>query len=362
MFSDFEKFDPQGAQIAVDYVNNNGGLTINGQKYNVELYVLDGKATTEGVTAAANAMVYDKNIKFVCGEAVTPLAIAVDTVTEQAGAIFSARFSNSSPHELGTNMPLKFIGGNDYFSGMRASLTYLHSKYPDIKNFAFEAIDDGTLKTATPQINKFAGALNLQMLGDVVGFDFSVQDMTPIIQKVMALNPQAIMTGAMTLTATGLSIKGFRAMGFKGPLFGVIFGAADQMMSIVGKEGMEGMFLPGFPTDLPQLGNFPQVTKDMIKIGNDKYGNFNMTQLQGANGAYSMLMAIKAAQSLDPKVVAKKWESMTNIDTTLGPGLMGGLQTYGVNHVTYSATPMQQVINGKITLVDFIPVEKCTMP
>jgi len=362
MFSDFEKFDPQGAQIAVDYVNQNGGLTIKGQKYNVELYVLDGKATSEGVTAAANAMVYDKGIKFICGEAVTPLAIAVDTVTEQGGAIFSARFSNSSPHELGTNMPLKFIGGNDYFSGMRASLTYLHKKYPDIKDFAFEAIDDGTLKTATPVINKFAGDLGLHMDGDVVGFDFSVQDMTPIIQKVMALNPSAIMTGAMTLTATGLSIKGFRSMGFKGPIFGIIFGAADQMMEIVGKEGMEGMFLPGFPSDLAQIKDFPQVTKDMVAIGAKSYGSFNMTHLQGANGAYSMLMAIQAAQSLDPKEVAKYWENMTKIQTTLGPGLMGGLKTFGVNHVCYSATPMQQVINGKITLVDFIPVEQCTMP
>jgi len=362
MFSDFEKFDPQGAQIAVDYVNKHGGLTINGQKYNVELYVLDGKATSEGVTAAANAMVYDKGIKFICGEAVTPLAIAVDTVTEQGGAIFSARFSNSSPHELGPNMPLKFIGGNDYFSGMRASLTYLHKKYPNIKNFAFEAIDDGTLKTATPQINKFAGELGLQMIGDVVGFDFSVQDMTPIVQKVMALNPEAIMTGAMTLTSTGLSIKGFRAMGFKGPIFGVIFGAADQMMEIVGKEGMEGMFLPGFPVDMEQIKDFPEVTKELVKIGNEKYGVFNMTHLQGANGAFSMLMAIQAAQSLDPKLVAKKWETMTNINTPLGPGLMGGLKTYGVNHVTYSATPMQEIINGKITLVGFIPVEQCTMP
>jgi len=362
MFSDFEKYDPQGAQLAVDYVNSKGGLTINGQKYNVELYVLDGKANPEGVIAAANAMVYDKGIKFVCGEAVTPLAIALDSVTEAAGAIFSARFTNSSPNELGPKFPLKFIGGNCYFSGMRASLSYLHKKYPLVKTFAFEAIDDGTLKTATPVINKFAGQYGLQMTGDVVGFDFSVQDMTPIVQKVLAMNPDAIMTGAMTLTSTGLSIKGFRDLGFKGPLFGVIFGAADQMMSIVGKDRIEGMFLPGFPADPTKIGSFPQVTQDLVQMAIKKYGNFNMTHLQGCNGAFSMLMAIQAAQSLDPKVVAAKWETMTNIDTPLGPGKMGGKQTYGVNHVTYSATPMQQIINGQITLVDMISVDDSLMP
>jgi branched-chain amino acid transport system substrate-binding protein len=362
MFSDFEKFDPQGAQIAVDYVNSQGGLTINGQKYNVELFVLDGKASSEGVTQAANAMVYDKNIMFICGEGVTPLAIAVDTVTEQAGAIFSARFSNSSPNEMGPKFPLKFVGGNCYFSCMKAALSYLHKSHPEIKNFAFEAIDDGTLKTATPVINKFAGEAGLQMLGDVVGFDFSVQDMTPIVQKVMALNPDAVMMGAMTQTCQALSIKQLRALGYKGPLFACTPENMNEAVEVVGKDAFDGFFAIGFPGDPAAITSLPQVTQDMVKIGIKKYSQFNMTQWQGANGAYSMLMAIKAAQSLDPKVVAKKWETLTTIETTLGPGTMGGLKTYGANHNVYHPTPIQAYISGETKLMGVIPLEDSVIP
>ena len=159
--------------------------------------------------------------------------------------------------------------------------------------------------------------------GGVIGFTFDLTDMTPIAQKVVALNPDAVMTGAMTLTSTGLLIKGLRALGYTGTIFGCIPGAVDQMMSMTGPDAIEGMFLPGFPGD-PTVPGLPQNAVDLIKLGIAKYGFFNMTHFQGANGAYSMLMAIQAAQSLDPKVVAAKWETMTSIDTPYGPGMMGG--------------------------------------
>jgi branched-chain amino acid transport system substrate-binding protein len=362
MFSDFEKWDPQGAQLAADLINSHGGITINGQKYTIDVYVLDGKATTDGCAAAANAMIFDKGIKFICGEGVTPLALAVDTVTEQNGAIFSARFNNSSPNELGPKFPLKFVGGNCYLSGMKAALTYLHKTQPNVKTFAFAAIDDGTLATVTPIIKDFAGSLGLTLAGgSVVGFTFDVADLTPIAQKVVALKPDAVMAGAMRITDEGLFLKGIRALGFNGTVFGCIPGAADEMIGIVGADAMEGEFLPGFPSD-PNLTNLPQNAKELIKLGIARYGSFNMTHFQGANGLYSMVMAIQAAQSLDPKVVAAKWETMTNIDTPFGPGLMGGLKTYGVNHNVYSATPIQTVHNGQISLAMVVSVEESVMP
>ena len=124
---------------------------------------------------------------------------------------------------------------------------------------------------------------------------------------------------------------------------------------------MEGYFLPGFPGD-PTLTSLPQNAVDLIKLGIAKYGKFNMTRFQGANGLYSMVMAIQAAQSLDPKVVAAKWETMTSIDTPYGPGTMGGLQTYGVNHNVYSATAIQGIHNGVISLVATIPLDQSAMP
>lgn len=74
------------------------------------------------------------------------------------------------------------------------------------------------------------------------------------------------------------------------------------------------------------------------------------------------MQAIKAANSLDPKTVAAKWEKMDSIDTIFGAGRMGGQQTYGVNHNVYFKTPISIIKNGKTTFAEWISLDKSRMP
>jgi ABC-type branched-subunit amino acid transport system substrate-binding protein len=200
------------------------------------------------------------------------------------------------------------------------------------------------------------------MAGDgVISFTFDLTDMTPICPKIFALNPDAVCLGAMTFTSQTMMVKGMRALGYTKPIFGCTPGNMDEMLAVVGPDAIEGWFCPGFPGD-PTLTSLPQNAQDLIKLGIAKYGEFNMTQYQGADGLYSMVMAIQAAQSLDPKVVASTWETMTTIDTPYGPGTMGGLKTYGANHNVYSATPIQAMHNGQTSFAATIPLNQSTMP
>ncbi len=47
-------------QEVAKMINDKGGITIDNQKYLVELVIEDGKSTFDGVAAAANRLVYDK--------------------------------------------------------------------------------------------------------------------------------------------------------------------------------------------------------------------------------------------------------------------------------------------------------------
>jgi hypothetical protein len=62
-----------------------------------------------------------------------------------------------------------------------------------------------------------------------------------------------------------------------------------------------------------------------------------------------MVQAIQNAQSLDPKVVAAAWAKMDSIDTVIGPGKMGGLETYGINHSVYAQLPILRVENNVLS-------------
>jgi hypothetical protein len=53
---------------------------------------------------------------------------------------------------------------------------------------------------------------------------------------------------------------------------------------------------------------------------------------------------------------------MDKIDTIFGPGKMGGLQTYGVNHNVYYKTPISVIKNGKVEFGTWISLDQSRMP
>ena len=69
MFAGHDILDLNETQAVAEMINARGGITVNGEKYQVEITAEDGKSTLDGVTAAANRLVFDKGIKLVLGPA-----------------------------------------------------------------------------------------------------------------------------------------------------------------------------------------------------------------------------------------------------------------------------------------------------
>ena len=63
----FDTIEERYLKAAAKMVNEKGGVTVQGQKYNIELVGEDGKSTMDGVTAAATKLAYDHKVKFVIG-------------------------------------------------------------------------------------------------------------------------------------------------------------------------------------------------------------------------------------------------------------------------------------------------------
>ena len=81
----------------------------------------------------------------------------------------------------------------------------------------------------------------------------------------------------------------------------------------------------------------------------------NFEQIHGFNALYTLVKAIEAAQSLDPKVVAETWGKMKTITTSFGEAKMGGLKTYGLNHNVYFIKPIMRLEKGELLFGDWIP-------
>ena len=90
------------AQIAVDMVNENGGVIVGGQNYNLKLVVEDGQSTLDGTTAAANKLIFNDNVKIIIG----PDAYfnsAVSGLCEQNKILHIAGYCTMQPGEMERN-------------------------------------------------------------------------------------------------------------------------------------------------------------------------------------------------------------------------------------------------------------------
>jgi branched-chain amino acid transport system substrate-binding protein len=361
MFGDIFKYVPQGEQLAKEYINNKGGITVNGQKYVLDIITLDGKDSPDGATAAANELVYDKKVKFIAGTGPAFMVPAIDAVAEPNGVLYTAVYQNGQKVEMGPKYPLKFVGSNCSFSGQLASMNYLKQKFPNVKTIAFILINDGQIADNDPVVRATATKLGLSIVGDTVGFTPDTQDFTPIAQKAVGLNTDAIMIGNAISPWFGLSIKAIRGLGYTKPIFSCCDAIVLPDVAAIAGPDAEGFFGLSLPSD-PNVPNLPQIAKDVTKMATDKGWTMNSMHVQGFSAVYSLVQAIENAKSLDPKTVASKWESMDKIDTIFGQGKMGGKQTYGVNHNVYYQTPVSVVKNGKVEFGGWISLDQSYIP
>lgn len=351
--SDNLKLAAGGSYLAKTYINNRGGITIDGQKYMVDITLEDNKGTADGASSAANKLINQDGIKFVTGSGPPPLTAAIGAVAEPAGVLYTSIYNNGTKDELNPSKKFTFVANSDSFAGQISAMTYLKKLHPEVKTIAYILIDDGQIKDNTPQVNASAQALGLQIKGDIIGFAPDTVDFTPIAQKAVQRGADAIMLGNGPTDYMGQILKQARTMGYTKPIFECSMTPPQDIIKIAGPDASTNFFGHGITADVVVPGELP-ITKEVIDMSKKEFGEFDFMKAQGFNAIYTTVQAIQKAQSLDPKLVAATWEKMDTIDTLWGPGKMGGLKTYGINHSVYfDKIPIIRVEKNEISWGDW---------
>lgn len=182
----------EGAQVAEEWLNEQGGITINGQKYLIKVTAEDMKGTADGAVAAANKLIYDYKVKFIVGSVVPYMLVAGGTVTEPAKVLRTVLYNCATPAEYGPDTPYTFMGNDGTVEGNIAVLTYLTETYPEVKTTVIVIPDDGSIPYLGPIIKGVAEARGLTVLGDVVGWSHDTVEFTPIMTKALAPKPDTL--------------------------------------------------------------------------------------------------------------------------------------------------------------------------
>jgi branched-chain amino acid transport system substrate-binding protein len=354
MFSVREIPDYNEAEICADIINENGGITVNGQKYNVELVLEDCKTTMDGVTAAANRLVYDKGIKFTLGPTAF-FAAAAGPVCDPNEVLRVITWSVHTPGELDSTTPYAFLASNASILHGTAGVLYLKENYPDVKKVALVTVDDGAVPYIVPLITKVLNNNGIEVVGDVISYPNEMQDFSPIVAKLNSnTEADAIFMQNGLGPQFGAIVKGLRELGNTKPYVGSNPTLMSEVIAIAGADACVDVFSTAYSPDEPKL---TPTCKEIIKRAQAKYGADYPLLLTGANCLWVLAEVIEGAQSLDPKVVKEYWESLETVDTLFGPACVCGDETFGIaNHVVASPQGIQIIKDGVPTSGGLIDV------
>ncbi len=336
--------DMNQAKFAADMINEQGGIMVKGQKYRVELMVEDCKSTMDGVTAAANRLVYDKKVKFIIGPTAF-FAAAAGPVCDPNKVLRVITWCVNTPGEVDGSTPYAFLGGNGSVLTSTAAIKYLKKTYPNVKKVAIVTPDDGAVPYVIPIAKNLLAAQGISVVGDVIPYPNEMQDFSPIVAKLNAIKEaDAIFMQNGLVPHMGAIVKGLRESANYKPYAGSLPARIGQVMTIAGEEAMKDIFSIAYTPSDPHMST---VAKEIINRTVAKFGAGYQLEMSGPNCLWILKGVIEAAQSLDPTVVKEKWESMDQVETIFGTAKICGDKTFGIkHHVVASPQPIQILKDG----------------
>ena len=330
-----------------DIYNENGGITVGGQKYFIEMVGEDTESSADGAAAGATRLVYDKGVKFVVG----PFgfeAAASTPIFEENKVINVNTFPLWSPGELSKDTPYSFAGNAGAFGETLVLVRALVSEYPNAKKVVLLAGDDGTAPFMEPKYQVFMKDMGLTLLNDehMVLFPQTIEDMSPIAAKVDLMKPDAVVEFGSQPAQASSFIKAFRALGNNVPFVFAGGQGPQYMIDALGPTANDILTTgvdPKYPgSDLhkellartPWTGSSASVTNTLIML----------------------LEVLKKSPSLDPDDVKATWESTSSIDGLFGPVTFGGtLLTGGLhNHVASYSVLVHRIKAGQSSVVGWV--------
>lgn len=347
-----EKLHWEGIQVAEEWLNERGGITINGQQYLIKFVIEDIKGSADGAVAATNKLVYDHKVKFILGD-VMPFTVAAEgTVTETAKVLHAVQYNVCMPAEYGPNTPYTFVvdlGTVEYMTGL---YNYTVEAFPEIKTTVIVHPDDGAIPYACPKVKKLAEDRGLTVLGDVISWPLNTVDFSPIVQKALARKPDSLSLVNGWPAAMGAMLKAIRESGYPGLV--ICNHPCKEVAEVAGPAASTNFLGAGVVIDSPEM---TPIIKEMTPRFKKRFGYALYYNFWAFNCAYVLVQAIEAAQSLDPSVVRDNWEKMKTMDSIFGPAHIGGLETYGINHTVYHPVGIQLLTNNQVKHVKWVEIK-----
>ncbi len=330
----------ESVKPAEKFINEKGGVTVNGEKYRVELVVYDDQSSPPGAVAAANKVVQD-NIKFLLAPMFMPSNLAIAPITERAKVI-RVQATTSGVEQYGPKNKLMFASSITICT-IPAIYDYLTKNYPKAKRIARLVPDDPGAKAFNDYDVKEAQKHGCEVVFDEP-FKIGIEDFYPLLTKALEKKPDALDMGFSILPWARGFITQARELGFNGPIYAPAFvGDINLLNGLLNAKSAHDFFQGAADVLSPKM---TPLIKDFRKVVEKDLGvKFNMDHTIVIEGAWPLLQVIARAGTVtDTEKVADTWEKMTSIDSIYGKSRMGGEKIIGNNHMVMRPALISRIV------------------
>ncbi|WP_300459548.1 ABC transporter substrate-binding protein [Desulfobacula sp.] len=341
----------RGFEMRLEKINAQGGIEINGKKFQVEMIAEDTKMSPGASSSSALKLIHKDGAKIIYGGIIESNIDAIYKVTKKEGVFYAIASVNipGHPADVSGEKPNLVRLGPSFDDSHTIDIDYLAKSYPSAKNIVISAPDigyEGMIKDLETKASK-----NGLSVTSVVKWSFGTTDFLPVFIKIIAAKPDVIF--AMVSGQGPYQLMAARQLGFKGTFIANAPMGPDIFTAIAGKSSCDNLITNGV-----DLGNPTSEMKDVMDRWKKKYNEpFIGDSFLAWDGAGILLKAIGIAQSLDPEKLTAAFESLNkpgDIDTIFGKAKATGKDRFGANRVLSRPVSITHMKKGDVVFSDFV--------
>jgi branched-chain amino acid transport system substrate-binding protein len=327
-----------GVNLAVEEVNNKGGVVVGGVEYKFKVIPEDSKYKGNLALTAAHKLFYEDKVKYLVGPMGSAGAIAVGPLTTENKVLMGTLAYAKAA--IGPDKPYVFRGSMPGFRMVPGMFRWIMENHPEIKTMLHIAPNDETGWNNTREDSENAKKMGFEVI-DEIYYERGTTDFAPFCTRIKAKNPDMLSMTGTPARDVALIAKGLRAFGYKGRLQHSASLGATVMAKVAPVEAIEGIISTGRSAEPP----YPFMTEAEIELVR-KYkaytgGAWNSSCLTGYSWVHILAQAMKRSKSIDTTKVR---------DMLLTPGLewvhVGGKARFDGHELLYTL-PFSVIKNGK---------------
>jgi len=321
-----------GAELAVEHINEAGGIKIGGKTCKIELVVYDDQLSTDQVVAIAQKLIEQDKVVGAVSGSYSGTTLAAAPIFEENGVPLVVAYA-VNPLITQDKKYVFRIGMLGETEGKAAAYAAIH--YFNASTIAILYIDNPFGSSLAENAKQYAedhGATVVYF----EKFPGDTQDFTPWLSVIKNLNPDVIIFFGYYQAATG--VKQARDMGIEAPIIGCEGFDSPKFIEI-GGSAVEGVVIV---TDLNRDSDNSLVQKFLQEYKEKAGIDADMVAASSYDAVRILVKAIESAQSTNPDDIVAALESLSSYD-----GVTGRILGFTEGHNAIKHLTLQIVQNGK---------------